>query len=124
MDSDHGERVYKVTSPDQTSVYAKGPALVYYSIETKTKSSRWLADRGYHLTAFKELQHARDFVKRISNVGFLLWEAEGWGEVMLSFCCSLESLSQGVLSLYESPRWPEGTVMFRSMRLIRVIEES
>ena len=119
-------RVYKVVERqgrELRSAVAYGMAKVIYKREW-VEAPEWLAEQGYHLTAFKSLEDAVRFRNVYSLNDAEVWEAEADGVTdNLPCIASVNLLSIGrIVSNSVYPGWPKGTVMCKRLKLVRRVE--
>jgi len=112
------KRVYKVVSREfgeLHSAMAHGLAEVVYDPKKWVEAPKWLAEKGYHLFAFKSLECAMEFAKEFR--GHEVWEAEAEEvtETLPPFC-DLTKLARGRLTEEQDIEYPSGTVMCKRLR--------
>lgn len=107
------------------SVLALGKAMVEYKPGEWVESPAWLAEKGYFLTVFDSVKHAKKFIYRNSFdivAEVEIWECETDGVVdNMPRRGTLPELGEGIISIPTSgnPPWPAGTVMARRVRLTK-----
>jgi hypothetical protein len=112
--------VYKLTTPNMRSIIAGGHADVKYSTEAAVSAPDSLARRGYLLTAFKNKEVALAW----APTSYRVWEAEATGVTeVLPPCCSILRIGTGQLMPIEGKAWPAGTVMCKTIKLLREITD-
>ncbi|RLC84346.1 MAG: hypothetical protein DRJ03_14500 [Chloroflexi bacterium] len=118
-------KVYKFVLPSHNyyvSVVAAGKAEVKYFPGKWVKAPFWLRRRGYHLTAFKDLETAEKYTNVFSSRAEL-WEAEAEGVItelpppLLQWRLARGFICRGANT------WPEGTVMAKRLRLVKLIKK-
>ena len=109
---------------ENRSACATNRGRVNYSKREAVEAPFWLAERGYHLTAFEDIETAREWLKSFApeslrGTWWTLWEVEGNDQVAeLPPLCRLDDLGEGRLTPWgKGATWPKGTVMFRSIKL-------
>jgi hypothetical protein len=124
--------VYKVVRESQEnpgmyfSALASGQARMAYQINDPAVVPEWLASKGYYATAFDDQRAAQDFADVVhvpTNAPRpLIFEAEGeLLGTMLPPRAPIFHVVQGLLDPQPGLEWPAGTVMVKSLRLIRPI---
>lgn len=96
-----------------------------YSIEEWTVAQEWLVRKDYGLCAFTNLEDAKDFLANLIGYGsqWEIWECEGKDEIKeIPSMCNVHDLKYGILCETTHTTWPSGTAMYKSIRLIRKIE--
>ncbi len=115
-------KYYKVVNKERSgaliSIYVDGKAKVEYKIGEFVEAPDWLAKEGYHLLVFDNLKDALTFYEE--DVSLQLFECECKDEVELKEYLSTSFLEIGCLrSLTIIFGWPEGTRMFKRVKLIK-----
>ena len=117
-------KVYKVVLPYRNSLVsdlARGKARVRYPPGRWVKAPFWLRRKGYHLTAFRDLESALWWIKSTCHFDEEIWEAEAKGIIIqLPPILHIYMLSKGII-LKVSDNWPEGTIMVKKLRLVKKI---
>jgi len=123
--------LYKVVKRVGVNLYSScvyGEAQVLYlpgvEEEVWIEAPEWLAELGYYLTVFVDLDVARNFAEQLYIVGEI-WECDYGGvfveEGNLPRCRSPYDVSMGVLGNKEF-KWFPGTYMCERLRLIDLVE--
>ena len=117
--------VYKVvqrTYPDKLiSVIVSGKASIQYYPNVTCTAPKWLANKGYHLMAFKRFKDARLFA--ISGSNQEIWRAEATETTSkLLEHCFLTCLHDGKARLSGGKTWPDGTIMCKTIQLLRRVK--
>ena len=103
-----------------TSWVADGQAEVTYKIGEWVTAPEWLADYGYHLMVFDDLEDARQLEDSLHNI--FVCEVED--EVPLpEVDFMVDGLSYGEMYPHPSPGWPHGSRMFKRVKLVREVSE-
>lgn len=110
-------KCYKLLSTDMTSAVATGEAQVLYFRGERAQAPGWLAEKGYHLTAFESLEDARLWSGSYAN----LWECEGEEQVPVPPKLDWGALFDGH-AWFHTATWPTGTVMFKYITLLRRVK--
>jgi hypothetical protein len=124
--------VYKVVRESQEnpgmyfSALVSGKARMTYQIDEPAVVPEWLASKEYYATAFDDLQAAQHFADVVHVPTDVLkpriFEAEGEDlGTMLPPRAPIFHVVQGSLDPQPVLDWPAGTVMVKSLRLIRPI---
>ena len=124
--------VYKVTDEEGGKHYswaAGGMARIEYIVGVPVIAPDWLAERGYHIVAFSNLEDAQKYItwERSNLLGerfpFGLWEAEAEDLVATPPICYLSKLFDGCLEVCEMlDEWFKGTIMVKKLTLLRRVE--
>jgi len=114
--------VYKVVYVDESgkriSAFLRHKACVVYKPGEWIEPPRWLAARGYYLTAFREYRFAKQLADSLP-LYTEVWLAEADGILTdLPPRCDIVAIDIGELEPLEIP-WPTGTVMCRRLKLLR-----
>jgi len=117
--------VYKIVkrleNGELVSAFISGEASIKYLPGKYVRAPRWLEERGYYITAFKEFWQALAYL--ICRPDFEIWEAKApkiIEEERLPWTCDIDKLSYGQCCrswLF----WPEGTIMCPKIKLLRRI---
>ena len=115
-------KVYKVVSIENgkfCSAIADGAACVEYKPDKWAETPKWLAEKGYYLTAFRDLESARNFVFGDTEI----WKAEAEG--IIEELPPLLTFSKLRLRLFlrEAFDWPFGTIMCQRIKLIKRVDK-
>ena len=93
---------------------ATGVARVEYPVGEWVTAPKWLADKGYHLCVFVDINSALSFAGGYDWV----YECDVRGAVPVLDKADLNYLEAGILQFYSfSDIWPNGTRMFREVRI-------
>ena len=118
--------VYKVvqrTYPDKLiSVIMTGKASIQYYPNIVCTAPKWLADKGYHLMAFKRFKDARYFAVGNQQI----WRAEVTETTSnLPERLFISVLHKGKVipsgGKTDGKTWPRGTVMCKTIKLIKKV---
>jgi len=123
-------KVYKIVrniDGELVSVGATGMARIVYKPHEWISAPRQLAERGYHITAFRSLRRAAINLHVLSSYtlpsvyGFELWEAEAEGITRkLPPMLNMLQLAKGQFKEHLAPDlWAYGTIMCRRIKLIK-----
>jgi len=122
-------KVYKVVENFKgrlVSALIFGKAVVEYTPGEWTEAPKWLARKGYHITAFKDLVDARDFAAFNSTYvkHMEIWQAEAEGvSEDLPAMMNPFGLSCGVLEKCPDDfLWLSSTIMCRRLKLVRKLD--
>lgn len=117
--------VYKAIKRDHegklSSTFAFGKAEKYYRQGVNHHAPYWLADKGYHLIAFKSLKRAMAWGK---PRGTEVWECEATGIIPytdLPQRLYIYSLSSGDMNPSEDGAWPKDTIMCKTIKLLKEV---
>ena len=119
-------KVYKVIRREDEFLYsfwAGSCARVKYQPNEWAQAPDWLSEKGYHLLAFKSLDMARK-LHGYMDINYEIWEAVGESEI-LALPPVRDPIDLGHGSLWhrdDAPLWPEGTCMFRRVKLVKRIQ--
>lgn len=127
------------------SFFVTGKARKIYRLGSTHKAPKWLASKGYHLTVFRDLQWAEDFVfcnhlllqyhpeRPEETVVILRVTALTTDEAPLPRFQSSHNLKEGMLTFdplssahnyfSQDPSWPRGTAMLRKLKIEEVLRE-
>lgn len=113
--------VYKAVSRGYggglSSAVVSGKANTRYRLGVNHHAPRWLADEGYHLTAFKTLRQARNWARDPETI----WRCEATDIIRheaLPPRCYGYHLVDGDIVVASLP-WPEGTIMCKTIKLLK-----
>ncbi len=112
-------RRYKVVNWERMSAIVSGKARVLYRAGEFVTAPPSLAEKGYHLSVFSDLQAATRFAEEMETPSNSIWSCECEEEVPLPQICNTYDLYNG--RLYPRPegiRWPVGTKMFKRVMLL------
>ena len=114
---------YKLTQENNTSFIVNGTAEITYELGKYVKGPALHTERGYHPTAFKTLEQAETFAQ---GRRWIIWKAEGKKRItplpkMLLFW--MVGSAQAFAPLMKEETWPEGTLMFESIKLLEKVVE-
>lgn len=99
------------------SIVAPKPATVFYKLGECVEAPRWLAKRGYGLLAFSTEEDAKCFQFSTAE-GSSIYLAEGFGEIaLMPAFCDIGYLVSRKMIADAWMDWPEGTRMFRAIKL-------
>lgn len=110
------------------SVSIRGLGSVVYPPGVWVRAPEWLAHQGYHLTVFNTLMDVALFSNYFGKLGFYragmsIWKVECDGEIYkLPQYCRIEEISRGYLYSLGHTDWPQGTRMFKQIRLVRELQ--
>lgn len=129
--------MYKVVAKRRgilASAMCVGEAAINYHIGKWCEPPRWLSQVGYGILTFEELLFARQFTNAAyffapgwsimaADLKFLIFEVEADGEIFpLPTFASINHLDRfGWLHPSPKVNWPEGTRMFRRIKLLREV---
>jgi len=100
-----------------------GKASVKYYEHSWSEPPTWLSEKGYGLFVFDNLKNARKFIKYFSQPDFKLWQCEVEGKFSsLPVPLSRSYLDCGYLLPVAHAKFPEGTVMVKKVKLLKLIE--
>lgn len=123
-----GKIVYKIVREEDGrlfSLVAKHHARVEYFVGEWVAAPIWLRAHGYHITAFKTLKHAKNFLRSTCispDDSILIYKAEAVGIIKnLPPRLSLIDLDWHRIFYKEEKDWYEGTVMCRLIKLLEVV---
>ena len=108
--------VYRRLDGVRQSAFASGCGVVEYFPGWWSRAPLWLADRGYHLLVWDSIMRAYDSMPRLGC--YELWTCDVAGLVTdRPEAVADASLVPGRWSARLHCDWPEGTAMFRFVRL-------
>ena len=118
--------VYKLIHLDaaskRTSWLVLGKASKFYEPGVTHRAPKWLAVESYHLTAFDSLANLKYFTDGFYSYCYEIWECEATGVFDdLPKLCEPLFLQDGKL-IKKSSLWPKGTVMCKTLKLIRKVK--
>jgi len=119
-------QVYKVVENRfgvLTSYMGVKRAQVVYKPGEWVEAPGWLAEKGYHITAYRDMRCAEEDMRAAPNQELWLAEAEGILE-QLPPSCQPNLLAEGILEPNVFPTWPPDTIMCRRLKLIRRLARS
>ena len=119
--------VYKIVGLDGennlSSLIVFGKARKTYEPGIAHRAPKWLAGMGYHLIAFDRLENALHFTRKWRNASFRIWECEATGVFGdLPKPLSQFDLCEGKIILPATGLWPRGTVMCKTLKLVREVK--
>ena len=119
--------VYKIFDLDGQnnlcSLIVFGKARKTYRLGVANRAPRWLAEKGYHITAFNSLKNAEHFLLCWRANSRQIWECEATGVFSdMRGRCEQESLSDGKLTRLTYVGWPNGTVMCKTLKLVKEVK--
>jgi len=111
-------RVYKVVFKARDGRLTSAIALVEYQPGQWAEAPKWLAEKGYHLFAFKTLEDARVAIgDSLCKDFFEIWEAEAEGIVEdLPEPADRIVLAEGKI-VKDDIGYPDGTVMAKRLKV-------
>lgn len=127
------DTIYKVTFKNSTtgllvSTGVIGTAKVTYTIGAFSKAPVWLATKGYHLFAYKNIIGAyKEFLHGYYNEeDFTIWEAQGRGRItpvppMLQSYYISKGLFEGVAEVDSTLHPMEDIVMYKEIKLVHMV---
>ena len=122
-------KCYKVTKEDNRSIISDDDATVHYLNGEYVTAPEYLADQGYHLTAFRTLKDAEEVAKyyfwnEVENA--VIWEASGKGKIetlpLIGKRASVDYKGELVQPIEGRHDWPENTLMFKEIKLIKIAQ--
>ncbi len=122
-------KCYKVTKEDNRSIVSKDDATVHYLIGENVTAPEYLAEQGYHLTAFRTRKDAKEASKfhfwgEDKNVR--IWEASGTAEIkelpLIATRNSVDNKKLFIRVVESKSHWPENTLMFKELKLLKTVE--
>ena len=120
---------YKVTREDNKSIVSEDDAAVYYLNGEYVTAPEYLAEQGYHLTAFQTLKDAKEAAKYYfwaDSENVIIWKALGKAKIkeLPSICTrrSVEYKGKSVQAIGGRNRWPKNTLMFKKLKLVKIAE--
>jgi len=118
---------YKVTTEinNRQLSYATfhGEAEVKYQKNLWVEAPIWLAEKGYHLFVFNNMENAKKFVGDPSS-STCIWECEVKGKFKhLPIRLSRPYLDYGELLALPYDKFPKGTIMVKKVKLLKLIED-
>jgi hypothetical protein len=129
---DHRTPFYKVVLENQenpgtyVSALVNGRARMTYQIDKPAEVPPWLYNEVYYATAFNNLQAAQDFAAAVNvptgESSPRIFEVEGEVIAKLPPRARIFDIAQGGIVPQPVLDWPAGTVMVKSLRLIRPIQ--
>lgn len=120
-------KVYKVVRKYKGQYYscgARGKAVVRYQIGEWAEAPKWLADKGYHLTAFYHYIYAKSFIAsnfRLPQPYLFEAEAEDIIRGQIPEFAFTSDLRNGKILTSRMSRyvdWPLDTIMAKRIKLI------
>jgi len=99
---------------------------VEYKVGKFVKALKEAAKKCYHLTAFKSYENTLDFIRTFEAFcsKFKIYKAEGQNQILpLPPMCDIYVLTHHTKFIPDPNRtWPEGTVMFKKIKLLEEIK--
>ncbi len=112
-------KCYKVVRYNKRSAVVTKRAAVRYSTSCYVSAPEFLRLKGRHLSAFKTLEAARDYVNARR---YLIYAADGREKVRRRPILSPYGISDGEFYEGMMDNWPDGTVFFKRIKLIKRIK--
>ena len=118
-------KYYKVTDQEMGScMITKTEARVIYKLGEWVESKSILTMHNYHLLVFNSIESAIRFIIAGENKKYRLWEVDVKDEISVmpprGYVYNYVDYKVIYLSAYPMP-WPEGTKMFKQVKLIKEI---
>ena len=122
-------KCYKVTKEDNRSIVSEDDAAVHYLIGENVTAPKYLAEQGYHLTAFqtrKDAKEASKFLFWWEDKNVIIWEASGTAEIkelpLIATRNSVDNKKLFIRVVESKSHWPENTLMFKELKLLKTVE--
>ncbi len=122
-------KCYKVTKENDRSIVSGNDAVVHYLIGENVTAPKYLAEQGYHLTAFQTLKNAKEASKHFfwaNDKNAIIWEASGQAEIkklpLIATRRSVDHKERSLKAIGSSCGWPKNTLMFKKLKLLKIVE--
>ena len=116
-------KCFKVVRKSKKSSVVEGRAAVRYKVGEYVRAPSFLAEEGYHLTAFSSLSPALNFAEGFDDV---IYEAQGKKRILhlppRYYCWLVETPTGFSKAKKPDLSWPTATLMFKEIKLLKELK--